>query len=885
MRTSRREFLRTSAFASVAAVHSPNSISPDSRATGISTDEHLNASEIARRHMIVRDTPGASFFEGMLLGNGDVGACVIVRPDALGIHIGKNDCWDIRVSEDITDHVLPFRELLQLWQRASEEAKRMGKPDMLYLESGVASFREYSERVASSYDGKKWPRPWPCGTIWINWDPTWVEPSQYTLDLATGLYTLTLTCGNVENENSRVQLFVFVDWETGLVSAYTNQALPLRSIVYTPEIDGFHTGPFDSGKRGEAAELLPPPETSATIFPDRAEFSSFQYFPALGPTVDRPSPPRSDKDRNFSLSARVSGRWSTETTAPNSDVHLKPETRQLLRIDALVATPRDSLLRRLVQQQSTTRGGQDPISIPQVHVYSVEELDTKTFAHERVAELAKSDSRNIQQNSELKWNEFWSHSAVEFNDRELERIWYENQYFLACCLRPNKVAPGLFANWSAGDIGNSWHGDYHADYNCEQVYWGVFSSNHVEQHLPFVELCENLLLIATKFAADHFGLPGAVFPVSSYPAPSQIVAYPVPPWAYQFGMTPWMVQSLWWQYLYTQDKDYLRRVYPIMRAAAQFISAYVRRNSDTKYHFSPTVSSENWGFTVDQRLNQDSILDLALAQFLLNSVVEASVVLAVDEGQRVHWKEIAENFAPYPTAAGPHGDVWVDVANAPVGHIYNIPITLAPVFPGEQVGIGLNTAYWEIARRTAQTISLEGGNDLVYQPLIRARLGMLDLEWFKREVQYCRVPNGVANDRVRQSGGRYAQSLDFDYMMHLGFWCENFSLPAVLNECMMQSYTGSIRLFPNTHNLGPARFDNLRAVGAFLVSATYDGGRVTHLSLYSEKGKTARLVCPWSENGLRVTRGSDRGQVQVTLQGDVATFETQAGETYLITPA
>jgi hypothetical protein len=50
----------------------------------------------------------------MLLGNGDVGAGLIVRPDALGIHIDKNDCWDIRVSEDITDQVLPFRELLQL---------------------------------------------------------------------------------------------------------------------------------------------------------------------------------------------------------------------------------------------------------------------------------------------------------------------------------------------------------------------------------------------------------------------------------------------------------------------------------------------------------------------------------------------------------------------------------------------------------------------------------------------------------------------------------------------------------------------------------------------------------------------------------------------------
>ena len=162
MKTSRREFLQASALTSLAAIHS---IPTDSQngAKELSTAEHLNSFEIARRHMIVRDTPSPAFFDGMLLGNGDVGACVVVRPDAVGIHLGKNDCWDIRVSEDITNHVLPFREVLQLWQRASEEAKKMGKPDMLYLETAVPFFREYSERVGSSYDGKKWPRPWPCG--------------------------------------------------------------------------------------------------------------------------------------------------------------------------------------------------------------------------------------------------------------------------------------------------------------------------------------------------------------------------------------------------------------------------------------------------------------------------------------------------------------------------------------------------------------------------------------------------------------------------------------------------------------------------------------------------------------------------------------------------
>src|SRR5260370_32543453 len=113
LRTSRREFLQTSALASIAAAHS-TSVASDGRTAGISPDAHLNASEIARRHMIVRDTPSPSFFDGMLLGNGDVGACVVGPPDALAIHIGNNAFWYIRVGEYIADHLLPIHEVIHL---------------------------------------------------------------------------------------------------------------------------------------------------------------------------------------------------------------------------------------------------------------------------------------------------------------------------------------------------------------------------------------------------------------------------------------------------------------------------------------------------------------------------------------------------------------------------------------------------------------------------------------------------------------------------------------------------------------------------------------------------------------------------------------------------
>jgi alpha-L-fucosidase 2 len=895
VKLSRRQFIQTSAVAGVAG-----SMLNAAAAPALSEGESLDAFSIARRHQLISTPPTPNFFEGMLLGNGDVGACAVVRPDALGVHVGKSDCWDIRVSEDIENHVLTFKEVLDLWARASEEAKKQGRPDMLHLETSIDFFREYTQTVVSSYR-KPWPRPWPCGTVWIHWDPRWVQPLRQTLDPSNGLYALQLAVNDASGASRSVNVSCFVDWATGLVSVTSDGPAPFSAVNYVPDLDNTTSAPFGITESDVTPSTLPRPEIDAHAADAFAEFSCFQYFPAIGPTPELPSPSHSDRDRNFSLCGRVAGSWSIEDLAENQDrlkqtgatppgtlglreppgIHLIAGAPQNFRLDLKVVTPRDMLRERLEREAAASRENAPPIAITQDYAFSSAELDTLSHARRESERLFALAIPEIHESSETNWKTFWSRSAVRFDDKELEQIWYRNQYFLACCLRPGSTAPGLFGNWSTGGIGTAWHGDYHMDYNCQQVFWGVFSSNHVEQHAPYFELCQNMMAMSEKTAKEKFELPGAYFPHSVFPVPSQINPYPVPPWGYQISETPWSLQSLWWQYLYTQDVEYLRSAYPMLRSGARFLAAFVQKGGDAKYHIIPTVSSENWGFTVDQRLNKDCILDLALTQFLLRAVVEASAVLAVDEWERAQWREIADNLAPYPKVKGPYGEVWLDVVDAPAEWIYNIPITLAPVFPGEQVGLGLRDDQLEIARRTARTIRLEGGNDVVYQPWIRARLGTLDLDWFKSQVAYCTLPDGVANDRVRQSGGRYSDSTDFDFMMRMGVWVENFVLPGVLNECMLQSYSGTLRLFPNTQNLGPARFENLRAAGAFLVSAAFDGREITQISLLSEKGKPVRLAKPWP-GLLRVKKERDASRVSFTTEGDLILFATDAGERYLI---
>jgi alpha-L-fucosidase 2 len=226
-----------------------------------------------------------------------------------------------------------------------------------------------------------------------------------------------------------------------------------------------------------------------------------------------------------------------------------------------------------------------------------------------------------------------------------------------------------------------------------------------------------------------------------------------------------VVQSLWWHYLYTQDETVLRRVYPLIREAVEFIAAYVKLGDDGRYHVIRTVSPENWGCTVDFRLNQDCIMDLALIDFLLEAAVKGSESLRQDAEARERWTEIRSHLAAYPQTLSESGTIWLDVLNAPAGWVYNIPVTLAPVFPGERIGLHSNQEQLAIARRTAQTIRLEGGNDVVYQPFILARLGLLDLDWFKKEIRYCRLPNGIVNDRVRQVGKIRDNSRDLDSMV------------------------------------------------------------------------------------------------------------------------
>jgi len=793
----------------------------------------------AALHPIVRERPGPDFFEGALLGNGGLGAVVTTRPDAIVVHFGHNNVWDIRVAEDNKDKIGTFKEVFEKVKAIPSDAPSL-ESDPWY--------RDYLRMTHANYD-KPYPRPFPCGSLLLGFDRRDVELLGYRLDIATGLCAVNLL---IEQKPAQLQLFVDMEKDRLWLRLVDSEGKPMANCF-------------------ERVKLIPDPEPPKDIPAcqvgengDGPVLSFRQVLPFNVPVEGKPGE-TSPKDRAFRLAVRVNGKFGD-----TGRLDLEGRPRHLGRLERAIVSPDPFVACVQLDEGLATDIGVTPGEIPEP------------------TDALFTSAANATQDV---WRDYWDRSGVALDDELLERVWYWNQYFFNCAAKAGVNCPGLFANWSFRNIGTAWHGDYHTNYNTQQPFWMPFSSNRVEKNLPYVELIERLLPISQKWAREYYGLRGAYFPHSAYPVEMTMLPYPVPTWGWEICETPWCVQGLWWHYLYTMDKNFLRqRAFAPIRDAVLFLVDYMKRPEahgpqwgDDKYHVFPTVPPELYGLKPGFKYNNDCLVDLTLIKFVMKAYVEATRVLDIekDEVETLRdVRDILDHFPEYPTAESKHGKVFVSVPGEHSEVVFNVPNNLMTVFPGEDHGLDSPKDVFEILVNSFRNQQNEGGNDLVFLNLQAARLGLLDLDRFARQVNYCLLENGTCADMVLQVHGRYDDSTAFDFMRPMGIWFENFGLPVVINECLMQSYNGTIRLFPNWPLERPATFSTLRAVGAFLVSASCDKGEVGEVEILSEAGSPLRIVNPWKA-GARVITGTGEKIVNDAL----IEIPTKAGETIRLLPA
>ncbi len=803
-------------------------------------DNAFSSFDQAKQHPLEFNKPAIDFFEGALLGNGALGVVVTTRPDGIMMYFGHNNVWDIRLAED-------NKEALGTFEYVFNKVKAI--PDSLKLLTDDPWYAQYSKMAAENYR-KPYPRPFPCGSVLLGFDRRNAEMLGHKLDISTGLCEVYLL--TADKQKRTLQIFTDMLEDKLWMQLVDEKGEPCKSI-------------FDR------VRIMPDPSTPGE-FPKYAAGENLsaghlafrQVLPYQEPDeYDREK--GHSKDKAFRLNARFNS--SLEKT---SRINWDGNIQQM------------ALLEGSFVDKNSFVGC---ISLEQGLNSEVPEVSQSTQMPSQ-----KAWSKTFLNGTGI-WKDYWNKSGVSLGDKFLERTWYHNLYFFNCAVKEGAATPGLFANWSFNNIGTAWHGDYHMNYNTQQPFWLPFSTNHLEKNMSYVELIEFLMDVSQKWAKEYYNLPGAYFPHSAYPVDMTMNPYPVPHWGWEIFETPWAVQGLWWHYLYSKDINFLRdRAYAPIKAAVEFLVAYMKRPEargdqwkDNNYHVFPAIPPELYALRPGFKYNYDCTMDLTLTKFIFKAFRQATADLAIQNKEQqllADIEDILNNFPGYPTALTPDNkEVLVSVPEEHSQVVYNVPNALATVFPGEDYGLHSDEKTMQLLKNTFYNRQNEGGNDLVFSNLQAARIGMLDLERFKRQVNYSLMPNGTASDRVMQVHGRYRDNTNYGFMDRMGVWFENFALPVVINECLMQSYSGTINLFPNWPADKDAEFYKLRAAGAFLVSAGIKNGQCTKIEIFSEAGSPLKIILPWEKGLIRNSAGQDTftsNKIEVaTKKGERITFEPQ----------
>ena len=114
----------------------------------------------------------------------------------------------------------------------------------------------------------------------------------------------------------------------------------------------------------------------------------------------------------------------------------------------------------------------------------------------------------------------------------------------------------------------------------------------------------------------------------------------------------------------------------------------------------------------------------------------------------------------------------------------------------------------------------------------------------------------------------------------MGFVYYNIVESLLVNEMLLTSWDGVLRIFPCWPLEKWARFRDLRAKGAFLVSASCRNGKIEHLSVKSERGNPVRMEAPWPET---VVREADSGrEIATERDGNLLLWETTPHVCYIL---
>ncbi len=468
------------------------------------------------------------------------------------------------------------------------------------------------------------------------------------------------------------------------------------------------------------------------------------------------------------------------------------------------------------------------------------------------------------------WDNYWAQSTISIPDSVLEKQYYLEMYKFGAAARNDAPPISLQAVWTA-DNGKlpPWKGDFHHDLNTQLSYWPSYMGNHLYLEEGFLDWLWKHRPAFKKYTRDYFGAEGM-----NVPGVTTLEGEPMGGWIqYSMGQSvaAWLGQHFYLHWRFSMDRDFMEnRAYPWIRDVAIYLDHMAVKTADGKRKLLMSSSPEIYNNSAKAWFAETTNFDLALIRWTYIKAAELAMELGLkDEADKwnsilAEWPELAVDpesglmFAPgfpyneshrhFSHLMGFHPLGLVDYANSEVDKAI-IDHTLSNL---EKQG----TDYW-----TGYSFSWQGN---LYARAFDGEKAAKVLRIFA-ECFCLKNSFHVNGDQCKAGHSKFT---------YRPFTLEgNFAFASGIQEMLLQSHTDVVRIFPAVPNSWKnAAFKQLRAQGAFLISAEMKDGAVTNVTINSEKGGEISLQNPFKNHEIESSKAME-------LKENIIHIKLQKGET------
>jgi alpha-L-fucosidase 2 len=276
---------------------------------------------------------------------------------------------------------------------------------------------------------------------------------------------------------------------------------------------------------------------------------------------------------------------------------------------------------------------------------------------------------------------------VNGNDPQLAALYFQfARYLLISSSRPGSQPANLQGIWNDSD-NPPWGSKYTININTEMNYWPADTANLGECVEPLTAMVMDLTHTGARTAREEYGARGWV---AHHNTDLWRASAPIDsPFS---GMWPsggaWLCNQLWDHYEFSGDKDYLRKIYPAMKGAAQFfLDTLVEEPTHHWLVTCPSLSPENANPAAKKAsITAGPTMDLEILRDLFTNCIVASEILGKDKDFAEQLAATRARLAPLQIGSAGQLQEWLqdldmkahDLHHRHVSHLYGL-------FPSDQI--------------------------------------------------------------------------------------------------------------------------------------------------------------------------------------------------------